>query len=274
MIVKNSYGVSIVLGSVQKRKLDPDKSIFSGSSLDRKISKSKPYPKKKPNSALVERSMSKRTKSKVRKKAIAFCQVFPTMTFVTLTFVNKVADQKAIIILRKFLDNMKKTKPGFEYLWVAERQTKNETFKGNIHFHLLTNKYFKLPKTWEYWIQLQAKNEIQPREQNFKPSSAFDVRRVATKNPKRIATYLTKYITKNQGSFNCQVWNCSKGVSMLYTDFYSSPKFLDELKRLKGKEIKEIEHEYCSINLVPIDRETMRLYNRLRDENKKILNVI
>ena len=43
---------------------------------------------------------------------------------------------------------------------------------------------------------------------------------------KKLQTYVTKYITKNKAQFDCQVWNCSKKVSQLYTDFYSGFRFI------------------------------------------------
>ena len=47
---------------------------------------------------------------------------------------NKVSDEEAVNILRKFLDNAKKRSKDFEYVWIAERQTKNDAFKGMFIF--------------------------------------------------------------------------------------------------------------------------------------------
>ena len=77
-----------------------------------------------------------------------------------------------------------------------------------------------------------------PKER-FKPSPAFDVKQIQTQNPKQVGAYLTKYVTKNKAEFKCQVWNCSKDISALYTDFYTGYEFLEELQQLKGSEIKE-----------------------------------
>ena len=65
------------------------------------------------------------------------------LSFVTLTFVNQVEDSKAIKVLKSFLDNATKRFKDFQYLWVAEKQTNNETFKNNIHFHLITKIYYQ-----------------------------------------------------------------------------------------------------------------------------------
>jgi hypothetical protein len=81
---------------------------------------------------------------------------------------------------------------------------------------------------------------------------------------------LTKYITKNASKLKCQVWNCSKKISSLYTDFYSSYDFLQRLKEIEGNEIKEIPLEYCNLNLIPLNTETMKFYDDLKTENKNV----
>lgn len=163
MIVKNTYGCSAVLGTSLTRRLMYSK--YSGSSLDRKKQdKTKPKKKELPEeeeNAPTEkeqekdatdkvRVMSSRTKTKIRKKLYAFSRVSNLLTLVTLTFVNEVTDEQAIQVLRKFVDNMKKRKKDFQYLWVSERQTENKVFPDNIHFHMITNKYWDIQKTWNY----------------------------------------------------------------------------------------------------------------------------
>lgn len=297
MLVKNTFGLSVAMSSRNTMHIEMD--TFTGSSLDRKkkLPKSKIVStedisltenKRKPKTSTyvdeetgeeitIEtdkslKTMSQRTRSKIRKKLLAFAQIYPNLTFVTLTFANAVEDKKAIIILRKFLDNMKTRHPKFEYLWVAERQTNNKEFVGNIHFHLVTNIYWDIQKTWKYWLEVQAKNGIHPRDENYKPSSAFDVKRVSSKNLNNVSKYLTKYVTKNNAQFKCQVWNCSKMISNLYTDFYTDMDFLDQLHRLKGDEIKVFIKDYCNLHLIPMDKTTIPFYDRIGEKNKQQLN--
>ena len=161
--------------------------------------------------------MSPRTKQKIKKKIMCFSRTQKRLSFVTLTFLNTVTDKQAIFLLRKFIDNVKKRSKDFQYIWVIERQTKNDAFKGNPHFHMITNKYWDIKKWWEYWINLQQKNGIVPREKDFKPSSAFDVKQIHSNNRTKLSSYVTKYVTKNNAKFKCQVWNCSKkSISTLY----------------------------------------------------------
>jgi hypothetical protein len=214
--------------------------------------------------------MSRRTKTKIRKKIIAFSRVYKKLNFLTLTFVNKVEDEKAIVILRKFLDNTKKRSVDFQYIWVAERQLKNTAFVGNIHFHIVTNKSWDIDKYWNYWLTLQKDNGIVPREEGFKPSSAFDIKRINNGNIKAIQIYLTKYISKNTDEFKCQVWNCSKKISQLYTDFYTNADFLDNAYKLEGDKIHETYSERCTLHFIPLNQQSLKLYHSLDEKNKAI----
>jgi len=99
---------------------------------------------------------------------------------------------------------------------------------------MITNKHWKIKKWWNYWIDLQIKNGITPREKEFRPSSAFDVKQLYTNNISKITSYVTKYVTNNEAKFNCQVWNCSRKVSELYSDFYTKEDFTDQFKRLNA----------------------------------------
>lgn len=280
MIVKNTYGTSVAF-SVREFGIIP-KNEFTGSALQRK----KQPPKEKPTNEKTEnkpksektkeiklRFLSKRSKQKIRKKLICFARCHKKLSFVTLTFLNKVTDEQAVNILRKFIDNVKKRSINFQYLWVAERQTKNDMFKGNIHFHMITNKYWKIEKWWNYWIDLQKKNGIVPRDENYKPSSAFDVRELNSNNIRSIASYVTKYVTKNNDKFKCQVWNCSRQVSELYTDFYTDSSFVDEFKKLDAvlKEFEVKDHSnrmIINVKMINLNRQTLKLYKRLDDKNK------
>lgn len=277
MLVKNTYGTSVAFSTRQFGVVPKDE--FTGSALQRK----KPDPESKPKKKKVVstekkeiklRTLSRRSKQKIRKKITCFARCYKRLSFVTLTFLNKVSDEEAVNILRKFLDNAKKRSKDFEYVWIAERQTKNDAFKGNVHFHMITNKYWKVEKWWNYWIELQMKNGIKPRKKDFKPSSAFDVKQLNSSNIRSIASYVTKYVTKNDAKFNCQVWNCSKRVSELYTDFYTTTEFTDQFKRLnavlKEFEVKDhIERPFLNVKMIDLNRKTLPLYKRLDDKNKK-----
>lgn len=280
MIVKNSYGSSLV---PNPKFMNPDLiGEFAGSSLNRKKEeRQKPTSKEDEKTVTQDekkekwRSLSSRTKSKIRKKLYSFFGLHKRLTFLTLTFCNEVNDKVAVSVLSKFLENQKKKSKDFEFLWVAERQTKNPIFKDNIHFHIVTNKFWDIKKCWKYWLDLQAKHGIKPRESSYNPSSAFDVKTISGRNAKGIGSYLTKYVVKNSDKFLCQVWNCSKRVSQLFTDFYTDFSFLNEVERLekaKELEIKRVKHEYCNAFFYPITKSTIRFYDKLHTKNKELWN--
>lgn len=280
MLVKNSFGCSIVPS--EKFRNDDFLGEFKGSSLDRKKEeKGKPESLEEEQTAIEEkeekkerwRSLSSRTKTKIKKKILAFFGQYKKLTFLTLTFVNEISDRLAVEILAKFLENTKKQDKDFEFLWVAERQTNNNTFKANIHFHLITNKYWKIEKCWKYWLTLQAKHGIIPRDESFQPTSSFDVKAITSKNAKGIGTYLTKYVTKNASKYLCQVWNCSKRISQLYTDFYTDHSFLANIQRLEYEQelkIQRVKAEYSEVFYYPLNRITIRFYDRLHEHNKQL----
>ena len=280
MIVKNSYGISVAFSTRMFGVVPKDE--FSGSSLQRKKKEKepeeeKPKPKstKKKSNTPKPKTLSRRSKQKIRKKITCFARCYKRLSFVTLTFLNKVDDEKAIVILRKFLDNAKKRNTDFQYVWVAERQTKNDQFKGNVHFHIITNKYWKIQKWWNYWIDLQMKNGVKPRNAKFRPSSAFDVKQLNSSNIKSIASYVTKYVTKNNAKFKCQVWNCSKRISRLYTDFYTTVEYVEQFERLNAirrtfKVKDTMERTFLEVKSIDLNRRTLPLYKRLDDKNKAV----
>jgi hypothetical protein len=69
---------------------------------------------------------------------------------------------------------------------------KNVVFKGNIHFHLVSNKFWEIEKWWSYWLDLQAKHGIKSRCETSRPTSAFDVKHIKAENMISVVKYLTK----------------------------------------------------------------------------------
>ena len=108
----------------------------------------------------------------------------------------------------------------------------------------MTNKSWDINKYWNYWLTLQKDNGIVPRVEGFKPSSAFDIKRINKENLKAIQLYITKYISKNTDEFKCQVWNCSKDVSRLYIHtFIRMLIFWILINKLDGDNIIEMYSE-------------------------------
>jgi hypothetical protein len=274
-VVKNSFGVSY---SLNPKIVSYDLlGTFAGSSLNRKPSakKSKKETKEeKDDSVKRENKLSSRSKMKIRNKIHALTGVLSHLVFVTLTFQNKVEDRLGVRALKCFLNNVRKRRPDAEYIWIAEKQSRNKKFKDNLHFHLITNVYWDIKKWWKYWVEVQEKFGICRTEGISMASSAFDVRKVAITDSKKIGGYIAGYLSKSQDTFDCTVWNCSKRISRLYTAFYSGRSFLDQLKRLEdanelGGKLITIQKEFCNIIFIPLNKTTKRFYERIHVQNRK-----
>lgn len=88
-----------------------------------------------------------------------------------------------------------------------------------------------------------------------------------------MASYVIKYVTKNNDKFKCQVWNCSRQVSELYTDFYTNTDYVKEFEKLnaviKEFEVKDtIDRPFLNVKMTNLNRQTLKLYKRLDDKNK------
>src|SRR5204862_2011714 len=119
---------------------------------------------------------------------------------------------------------------------------------NNIHFHLITNVNWDINRWWKYWVELQAKFGIIPRENHQAGSSALDVKKINSNNKKGIGNYIAGYLSKSSATFDCRVWHCSRKVSRLFTGFYSGIEFIQLLERLEktnllGGKIKCISKE-------------------------------
>lgn len=114
-----------------------------------------------------------------------------------------------------------------------------------------------------------------PKRRKLQTVIAFDVRELNSNNIRSIASYVTKYVTKNNDKFKCQVWNCSRQVSELYTDFYTDSSFVDEFKKLdavlKEFEVKDhINRMIINVKMINLNRQTLPLYKRLDIKNKAL----
>ena len=130
-ILKNSFGVSIgfvpkvsrlslinkLAGSSLERKENPLADLIKPTPIEHLLAK--PLKLDDTEEEIKSRSLSARSKSKIRKKVIAFSRQMKKLSFVTLTFVNKVNDRQAIKALGAFLDNVGNRSQDFLYLWVA-----------------------------------------------------------------------------------------------------------------------------------------------------------
>lgn len=180
-------------------------------------------------------SMSARTKTKIRQKITAWTRIKRKspikFVFITLTLTSKQigTDKDYSMMLNTFLTYLRKYYPLNNYLYVNERQTLNT---GNIHTHLITDVYIPVHKANYIWCKILAKNGytfngLPIFTKGQKNPNPVDVK--AIYSIKRVSSYVTKYVTKNDSSFDSFIWNCSNSISRLFTSvkIWDSKTFSD-----------------------------------------------
>lgn len=137
------------------------------------------------------------------------------VNFITLTLpapqgsvTDKDLKQKA---LKQWLEYWKDQQPGMSYVWRAERQ-KN----GNLHFHLVTDRYIHYKRIRETWNRCLAPTGLidafQAKHGHRHPNST-DVH--AVKHVRNLGAYIAKYMSKTESKaqpIDGRVWDCSRNL--------------------------------------------------------------
>jgi len=146
--------------------------------------------------------------------------------FWTVTFPENTNDDVCYILLNKWLTRLRQEKMLREYLWIAERQQ-----NGTIHFHIVINQRMDVKKANRF-MRASIMHSINQGEVNYSRVDAMRYNGVhigknkktgrvtnfaKQKNEKSLSNYLTKYVTKNDGSFRHLAWHSSRGYSNLVT---------------------------------------------------------
>lgn len=244
LLIKNDRAITIPARGVRSR--------FSGSSLNRKVSKkaSSEQSTKRKWRAPVSPDKKERFYSvpvmKVRDKCDAFFALRSSRAFCafySISFPLNISDDVAFRLLNIWLTRIRRDRKRFDYLWVTERQG-----NGTIHFHLITNSFLNI-RVVNYYMAAAIQTAVDAKECSWGDSSkslynGVDVKRVH--NSKGVSRYLTKYLTKKKkdkdgnvieldNRFKHLAWHCSRRVSALFTarivsgdhlvDFFGQPWF-------------------------------------------------
>lgn len=179
-------------------------------------------------------------RTKVRKKMIAYSQLDKSkkfLAFYTITFPERFYDEDAYDCLNIVLTRIRRTRPNFSYLWVAERQ-KNTT----LHFHMITNDYLNI-RVVNGMFAIAIRNRIKRDRMtgisfNYTKYNGVDVSRVWKVS--KVTAYIAKYVTKTENDDIRTMWNCSKSISALFTSYITdfkpneqSKKWLKHYKTIK-----------------------------------------
>lgn len=157
--------------------------------------------------------------------------------FWTVTFPVGTSDDAAYLLLNKWFTRLRSEKMLKDYLWIAERQTgerltdKTKTPTNTIHFHIVINHKMDVKRANRYMraaiMYSIDKREIDWTREQAKKYNGVDIckdkktKRVVNfakqKKEKSLSNYLTKYVTKNNESFQHLAWHGSRGYSNLIT---------------------------------------------------------
>lgn len=160
------------------------------------------------------------------------------LSFVTLTLPSRQRHTDQEIkskVLKNWLDVMRKQYGLKNYLWRAEAQT-----NGNIHFHIVIDKYIHYSELRRLWNQsaelLGYVTEFQNQFGHRDPNST-DVHSI--KHIRHIARYLAKYCSK-QRQFAC-VGELRKLGDKVFEVRYDSEQYKEEEgEKKKGKVIGHV----------------------------------
>lgn len=208
------------------------------------------------------RSISPTGRKHIREKASALFGAGRCSTFVTLSFIAPVADKIALRCLQNFIRSWRlKWGQSINYLWVAERQ-----MNGNIHFHLLTSKFFDIQEENNRWTKVQynqgllgqsSGGEIYDKKfiwqaikngELKKYLNPFDTKKVH--DIAGVKTYITKYIIKPDAAkggtmpyeFEIRPWAQSQRSARTVTGMLTIPELFQEL--LSKKNIRVQKKDY------------------------------
>lgn len=151
------------------------------------------------------------------------------LIMITLTLPAKQYESDKVIkskYLNLFLQKLRYHSDNLNYLWVCEKQ-KN----GNIHFHLITDRYFKKELIQTLWNESLATGEyINMFQKKFGYRNPPSTKITSQNQMKDTAEYITKYVTKAEESrpMDGKLWDCSDSLIGLYKLFFSwKPVFYD-----------------------------------------------
>lgn len=194
------------------------------------------------------------------------------INFITLTLASKQLHGDRVIkskLLNQFLIEAKKKWKIDKYLWRAEAQR-----NGNIHFHIITDKFIP-------WWELQATwNRIQNKlgyVDNFcevhpgKTPNSTDVHSI--KKIRNISAYLSKYCTKKSENraIEGKLWGLSTSLSKLKSACVILKGVIDDELRIIAQKFKNryFEGDHYSVYYVKVSEwaklNLKHLYNTLQN---------
>lgn len=150
-------------------------------------------------------------------------------------------------MLKPFLRIIRERKVADNYLWRAEKQE-----NGNIHFHILLDKFIDKDFITDAWNKIQEKVGYLDRfKSKFGRTNAPSTQVESIRNAHDTVKYISKYLTKDSeyGLISGAVWKASKKLSTL--DYFSVNCNYSEREALelsvKNKDCEVKANDNCTI---------------------------
>ena len=170
-------------------------------------------------------------KPEIRQRIFAMINAQPRahreLYFWTVTFPMKTDDGTIYRIFNTWLTRLRKEKLLLNYLWVAERQQ-----NGTLHFHIAIPHKMPVKKANTYMksalVTCAKLGQINYNVYQCKRYNGVDISKnrknrkvtnfaLGKRGQRALVSYITKYITKNDGKFTHLAWHNSRGFSQLFT---------------------------------------------------------
>lgn len=233
--------------------------IISGCSVPGKVTgKKRPVPVLEPLPGPAKRAKDYRiNKTEVRNRIFGMINTGrgkKELYFWTVTFPEKTPDNTIYRLFNTWLTTCRQKKWLREYLWICERQQ-----NGTIHFHLAIPHRMSVTaanNAMRTTLRTAAlKKEIPFNVYQCRRYNGIDIaknrktRKVTNfaikKGSRSLANYMSKYVTKNDGSFSHLAWHNSRGFSALFTGItFTVNEFLGYGFRVLVKPGAVINNEY------------------------------
>lgn len=168
-------------------------------------------------------------KKEVRSRLVLFVRAMKgkkKLFFWTITFPVNFQDDLAYRCFNTWLTRCRRELNLGAYIWVAERQQ-----NGTIHYHLGLNCYMDVRKANKFMrasigtvvkshasgINLASVNTYNGVDIAKNRTTKRVINFASKKNRRRLSSYLSKYVTKNDSKFSRFAWHCSREYSALIT---------------------------------------------------------
>lgn len=214
--LKKSFPKSDLLGSC--------KYMLVGGELTEKETKTKK--KAQPNEEeakqnpldIKEKKAHTINKKVVKRKMFAYANLTASKKYFRLwsiSFPQGTQDEICYKLFNNWLTRLRTELNLRSYIWIAERQ-KN----GTLHYHIVINSFLDVKRANKY-MKTAINNAIEKGEIKYKAGQKVEYNGVDVSknagNPRALAKYITKYITKNSTECKRLVYYCSQDISQLFT---------------------------------------------------------